>query len=38
MKRTHSATAITLEHTEQTVVLNGWVDVRRDHGGLHSQR
>jgi aspartyl-tRNA synthetase len=34
MKRTHSATDLTVDHTGQEVILNGWVDTRRDHGGL----
>lgn len=34
MKRTHSATDLTVDHAGQEVVLNGWVDTRRDHGGL----
>lgn len=34
MKRTHNATAITTAMVGQEVVLNGWVNTRRDHGGL----
>lgn len=34
LKRTHYATDIGLEQTGQEVVLCGWVDTRRDHGGL----
>lgn len=34
MKRTHSATELDIQHAGQEVVLNGWVDTRRDHGGL----
>lgn len=34
MKRTHNATDLTIDHAGQEVILNGWVDTRRDHGGL----
>jgi len=34
MKRTHSATGLSLADVGQEVVLNGWVNSRRDHGGL----
>lgn len=34
MKRTHSAAEINLDLKGQEVTLNGWVDTRRDHGGL----
>jgi aspartyl-tRNA synthetase len=34
MKRTHSATGLSLANVGQEVVLNGWVNSRRDHGGL----
>jgi len=34
MKRTHNATDIGVDNVGREVVLNGWVDTRRDHGGL----
>jgi len=34
MKRTHNATDIDLEQVGEIVTLNGWVNARRDHGGL----
>jgi aspartyl-tRNA synthetase len=34
MKRTTGAGKVSLEQVGQEVVLNGWVDSRRDHGGL----
>jgi aspartyl-tRNA synthetase len=34
MKRTHSATDIDMGQVGEQVTLNGWVDARRDHGGL----
>lgn len=34
MKRTHYATQIGIDQVGQEVILNGWVNTRRDHGGL----
>ena len=34
LKRTHTCGDLTLEHVKQEVVLNGWVENWRDHGGV----
>lgn len=33
-ERTHYCGSLTAEHIHQTVVLYGWIDRRRDHGGV----
>ena len=34
LKRTHTCGALTADDSGRVVTLNGWVDTRRDHGGL----
>lgn len=34
MKRTHSSTELSSNDVGKRVVLNGWINTRRDHGGL----
>ena len=34
VKRTHYCGQLNVENADQDVVLMGWVDTRRDHGGL----
>jgi aspartyl-tRNA synthetase len=34
LKRTQTCGELTKDHVGQEVILNGWVDTRRDHGGL----
>ncbi len=33
-KRTHNCGELTIKEVSQTVILMGWVDRRRDHGGI----
>jgi len=34
VKRTHTCGALNSSHNGQSVILEGWIDKRRDHGGL----
>jgi len=33
-KRSHNCVALRKSDLEKTVILMGWVDIRRDHGGV----
>lgn len=34
MKRTHRATELDIQNVGEETILNGWINTRRDHGGL----
>ncbi|MGS0764213.1 aspartate--tRNA ligase [Syntrophomonas curvata] len=34
MKRTHRATELDIQNVGEEIILNGWINSRRDHGGL----